>query len=195
MRTAGSTDLSLARRRPSSAPPGRLAIGRPPRQWRTASIAPRATEDRGHHPQTWRDRSGRRHPRCDRRRPCARPAIRRRRLPWSISPATRTLIRTRGPAFAADVGVDFVLPYVIYSWAAPHYGDVEALIASSLPPILWSIVEFVRHRRIDAGVGARARRDRPVAPGLVRRRGSADAPAAREARRRGRRPRLTCSRR
>lgn len=62
----------------------------------------------------------------------------------------RAVIRTRGPAFAADVGVNFVLPYLIYSWAAPHYGDVRALIASSLPPIVWSIVEFARHRRVDA---------------------------------------------
>lgn len=62
----------------------------------------------------------------------------------------RALIRTRGPAFAADVGVNFVLPYLIYSWAAPHYGDVKALLASSLPPVLWSVAEFVRHRRLDA---------------------------------------------
>jgi hypothetical protein len=62
----------------------------------------------------------------------------------------RLLIRTRGPALAAEVGVNFVLPYVIYSYAAPHVGDVQALLASSLPPILGSVVEFLRHRRIDA---------------------------------------------
>lgn len=62
----------------------------------------------------------------------------------------RLLIRTRGPAFAADVGVNFVLPYVIYSYAAPQLGDVQALLASSLPPILWSAVEFARHRKVDA---------------------------------------------
>ena len=62
----------------------------------------------------------------------------------------RTIARERGPALAADIAVNFVLPYVIYSYAAPHVGDVQALLASSIPPILWSIVEFIRHRRLDA---------------------------------------------
>lgn len=62
----------------------------------------------------------------------------------------RSIARERGPALAADVAVNFVLPYVIYSYAAPHVGDVRALLASSIPPILWSLVEFIRHRRLDA---------------------------------------------
>ena len=62
----------------------------------------------------------------------------------------RTLARESGPALAADLGVNFVLPYIIYSYAAPHVGDVRALLASSIAPILWSIVEFIRHRRLDA---------------------------------------------
>lgn len=66
------------------------------------------------------------------------------------SARARTIAKERGPALAADLGVNFVLPYVIYSYASPHMGDVRALLASSVPPILWSIVEFVRHRRLDA---------------------------------------------
>ncbi len=62
----------------------------------------------------------------------------------------RHLLRTRGPAVAVDIGVNFAVPYIIYTVAAPRYGDVRALLASSLPPIVWSIVEFVRHRRLDA---------------------------------------------
>lgn len=62
----------------------------------------------------------------------------------------RQLIRTRGPGVAADVGVNFVLPYFIYSYAAPHVGDVRALLASSAPPIVWSVVGFARDRRVDA---------------------------------------------
>lgn len=46
--------------------------------------------------------------------------------------------------------VNFAFPYLIYSWAQPRLGDVNALIASSGPPILWSVVEFGRNRRIDA---------------------------------------------
>ena len=60
------------------------------------------------------------------------------------------MLRTKGPAFVADVAVNFVLPFLIYSYAAPRLGDVQALLASSVPPILWSIAEFIRHRRLDA---------------------------------------------
>ena len=46
--------------------------------------------------------------------------------------------------------VNFVLPYLIYVRAEPRLGDVHALLASSLPPIVWSLVEFARRRRVDA---------------------------------------------
>jgi intracellular septation protein A len=59
-------------------------------------------------------------------------------------------IRKNGPTFAVEALINFVLPYLIFDLAQPHYGDVQALIMSSAPPILWSIIEFARHRRIDA---------------------------------------------
>ena len=31
-----------------------------------------------------------------------------------------------------------------------RWGEVHALLASSAPPILWSLIEFARHRRVDA---------------------------------------------
>jgi hypothetical protein len=43
-----------------------------------------------------------------------------------------------------------VLPFLIYDFAKKDLGDVHALMASSAPPIAWSIVEFIRHRRVDA---------------------------------------------
>ncbi len=49
-----------------------------------------------------------------------------------------------------EVLVNFALPYLIYNLAQPRLGDATALIASSGPPILWSVVEFARNRRIDA---------------------------------------------
>ncbi len=52
--------------------------------------------------------------------------------------------------FAAEVIVNFALPYAIFSYYQSSLGDVKALIASSIPPILWSIVELVRKRRVDA---------------------------------------------
>jgi hypothetical protein len=39
---------------------------------------------------------------------------------------------------------------VIYSYAEAPLGAVRALLLSSVPPILWSLVEFARHRRLDA---------------------------------------------
>ncbi len=60
------------------------------------------------------------------------------------------LIRQHGPNAALEVVVNFLGPLLIYDYAKPHLGDVQALIASSAPPILWSLIEFARKRRVDA---------------------------------------------
>lgn len=62
----------------------------------------------------------------------------------------RTLAREKGPGVVLEAAVNFLLPYLIYSYAAPHVGDVRALIASSGPPLVWSVVEFIRRRKLDA---------------------------------------------
>jgi hypothetical protein len=49
-----------------------------------------------------------------------------------------------------ELAVNFVGPFVIYSLLDPKVGDVNALLASSAPPIAWSVVEFFRNRRVDA---------------------------------------------
>jgi hypothetical protein len=49
-----------------------------------------------------------------------------------------------------DILVNVALPFLIYSLAQPRLGDVNALIASSAPPIIWSVIEFARNRRVDA---------------------------------------------
>lgn len=51
---------------------------------------------------------------------------------------------------ALEAGINFGLPILIYDRVALHSGDVIALMASSLPPLLWSFVEFIRRRRVDA---------------------------------------------
>ena len=61
-----------------------------------------------------------------------------------------TYLRANGAGLATEAAINFVLPYLIYGWAKPHWGDVNALIASSTPPIVWSLVEFARRRRVDA---------------------------------------------
>jgi hypothetical protein len=49
-----------------------------------------------------------------------------------------------------EIGFNLVLPFVAYTLAKPHLGEVRAIMASSVPPIVWSLVEFARHRRVDA---------------------------------------------
>ncbi len=61
-----------------------------------------------------------------------------------------TYLRANGVGLATEVAVNFVAPYVIFGWAKPYWGEVDALIASSAPPIAWSLIEFARRRRVDA---------------------------------------------
>jgi hypothetical protein len=49
-----------------------------------------------------------------------------------------------------EILVNFVFPYVIYIETEARIGAAHALMAASLPPILWSVVEFARKRRVDA---------------------------------------------
>jgi hypothetical protein len=62
----------------------------------------------------------------------------------------KTFLRERGASTALEIGVNFALPLLVFDLAKPHLGEVRALMASSGPPILWSLVEFVRRRRVDA---------------------------------------------
>lgn len=59
-------------------------------------------------------------------------------------------LRRNAGTVLVEALVNFILPYLIYSYAEASYGEVNALLLSSAPPILWSLVEFARHRRIDA---------------------------------------------
>ena len=59
-------------------------------------------------------------------------------------------LRTNGFRLGAEIMVNFVMPYVIYDQASPALGEVGALIASSAPPLVWSLVEFARRRTVDA---------------------------------------------
>ncbi|MGH6991982.1 MAG: VC0807 family protein [Caulobacteraceae bacterium] len=59
-------------------------------------------------------------------------------------------IVTQGPKTAPEILFNFVGPYLLYDFLKPHLGDVHALMAASGPPIVWSLIEFARRRRIDA---------------------------------------------
>ncbi len=54
------------------------------------------------------------------------------------------------PGFVLELAVNFLLPWLAYRFALPHMGETGALIASAVPPIVWSLIELVRFRRVDA---------------------------------------------
>jgi hypothetical protein len=62
----------------------------------------------------------------------------------------KTFLRERGVSIALEALFNFILPLVVYDLAKPRLGDVGALIASSAPPILWSLILLIRERRVDA---------------------------------------------
>lgn len=51
---------------------------------------------------------------------------------------------------ALEILANIVLPVVIYGLTSARLGDARALMAATAPPILWSVIEFIRMRRIDA---------------------------------------------
>lgn len=49
-----------------------------------------------------------------------------------------------------DLAVNFAVPVLIYDQTHGRWGDVRALLASSVPPLLWAMGGFLRNRRVDA---------------------------------------------
>ena len=63
---------------------------------------------------------------------------------------TTSYLRRNGANILAEALANFILPFALYTHFEGPWGEVRALLASSAPPILWSLVEFARHRRVDA---------------------------------------------
>ena len=59
-------------------------------------------------------------------------------------------VRRHGPQVGGEALVNFILPFALYTLTKASLGHVHALMASSAPPVAWSVVEFVRRRRVDA---------------------------------------------
>lgn len=51
---------------------------------------------------------------------------------------------------APELGANFLAPYLVYEALHKHYGDTRALMASILPPLLWSLYELIKTRKLDA---------------------------------------------
>jgi len=59
-------------------------------------------------------------------------------------------VRKNGAQLLVEALVNVILPFVIYNYTEAPLGEVGALVASSAPPIIWSLLEFAYHRRVDA---------------------------------------------
>jgi hypothetical protein len=50
----------------------------------------------------------------------------------------------------AELTVNLVLPWLTYRLAAPYTTEFAATAWSAAPPTVWSLIELIRHRKIDA---------------------------------------------
>jgi hypothetical protein len=64
--------------------------------------------------------------------------------------AALAYVRAHGVKAALEVGANFILPFLIYSLTNDRLGAVPALMAASVPPIGWSVIGFLRERKLDA---------------------------------------------
>ena len=60
------------------------------------------------------------------------------------------VVRRNAANVALEALVNVVLPFAVFNLLSPRIGQVDALLAASGPPLAWSIIEFIRRRRIDA---------------------------------------------
>ncbi|MDD2876604.1 MAG: hypothetical protein PHT60_07300 [Acidiphilium sp.] len=60
------------------------------------------------------------------------------------------LITRKRVLLALEILFNFLLPWVVYRLVKPHVGEIHAIMASAAPPMVWSLVEFARKRRVDA---------------------------------------------
>jgi len=51
---------------------------------------------------------------------------------------------------ALEILFNFLMPWALYRLAKPHIGEIHAIMASAAPPMVWSLVQFARSRKIDA---------------------------------------------
>ena len=49
-----------------------------------------------------------------------------------------------------ELFANFAAPYLVYEALDGRFGDTKALIASAVPPLLWSVYELAKTRRLDA---------------------------------------------
>jgi len=60
------------------------------------------------------------------------------------------LVRIHALKAVLEAVFNFILPFLIYNYGSGRYGNVDALMAASAPPVFWSMATFIRERKIDA---------------------------------------------
>jgi hypothetical protein len=59
-------------------------------------------------------------------------------------------VREKGLRALVEFAINLGVPFLTYRLTHPSLGDVGAMMAASAAPMAWSIIEFVRRRRVDA---------------------------------------------
>jgi uncharacterized membrane protein len=81
------------------------------------------------------------------------PMAWRQALRRIIGPACRRgnrRLNHRVLGLAGELAVNVVGPWAVFTLLDSSLGDTKALIASALPPLIWSAIELARSRRLDA---------------------------------------------
>ncbi|HEX5127068.1 MAG TPA: VC0807 family protein [Rhodocyclaceae bacterium] len=52
--------------------------------------------------------------------------------------------------FLLELFINLFLPWLAYKLAKPYWGELGGLLASAAPPMMWSLLELARFRRVDA---------------------------------------------
>lgn len=65
---------------------------------------------------------------------------------------TRTVAyaRANGLKLVAELAFNFVLPFAIYNALSGRFGPAPALMAAAAPPVAWTVINFIRERKVDA---------------------------------------------
>jgi uncharacterized membrane protein len=51
---------------------------------------------------------------------------------------------------AVELAVNLIGPWAVFELLDSRFGDTNALIASALPPLIWSMIQLAHSRRVDA---------------------------------------------
>ena len=64
---------------------------------------------------------------------------------------SRDIYRMKHPfRYLSALGINVLLPWLAYRLALPHWGYLQALAASALPPLAWMAYDYIRLRHFDA---------------------------------------------